>query len=95
MPVEPDVKHMQTARSRFSSSFFGWKESERSPASSFSVSSVISVISTERSFGIPSDSSEVAIIRSGSVISQIDFLSEALKRGFTPAVITPIFDAAI
>ena len=53
------------------------------------------MISVEISVGIPSNSSEVAITRSGSAISQIDFLSGALRRGLTPAVINPIFDAAI
>ena len=45
--------------------------------------------------GIPSDRSRVVITRSGSVISQIALRSKALRRGLTPAVTTPIFDAAI
>ncbi len=95
VPVEPDVKHTQTGRSKFFSSSFGWKESTRNPFSNFSLLSASSIISTEASVGIPSNSSEVAITRSGSTIPQIDSLSGALRRGLIPAVITPIFDAAV
>ncbi len=77
VPVEPDVKHTQTGRSGFSSSFFCEKESIRRPVSNLSPLSASSIISTEVSVGIPSNNSEVAITRSGSVISQIDSLSGA------------------
>ena len=95
VPVDPDVKQTQTARSGFSSSFLGWNESERRSISNFSLFSVISIVSTEMPVGIPSDRSRVVITRSGSVISQIALRSKALRRGLTPAVTTPIFDAAI
>ncbi len=95
VPVDPEVKHTQTGLLGSSLSTSGLNERTRIIESNFSKLSDISTVSTEISEGIPSNSSVVAITRSGSAISQIDFLSVDFKRGFMPVVIAPIFDAAI